>query len=60
MKIYLASGFTVSNEIGRERELLLKFGIWNRLLSFYFFKIDDNYGREMLELKQENYENISS
>ena len=35
MKIYLASGFTIMNIEGREREMLEKFGIWNRLISYY-------------------------
>ncbi len=35
MKIYFASGYSVMNNEGRERELFYKFGIWRRLISFY-------------------------
>lgn len=53
MKIYLAGGFTVTNVLGREKELADKFIIWKRLLSYYFFSIDKNYGREILSIKKE-------
>ena len=51
MKIYLASGFTITNHPGREYNMVNKFGTWNRLLSYYFFTIDTIYGRELMELK---------
>ena len=39
MKIYLASGYSVMNVKGRERELMERIGrnyrSWNRLISFY-------------------------
>ena len=36
MKIYLAGGFSVMTEIGRERELSQKMRSWKRLCSFYW------------------------
>lgn len=35
MKIYLASGYSVMNIKGKERELLNKFPVWRRLVSFF-------------------------
>lgn len=41
MIIYLAGGFSVINNKGREEELLKKYSPWNRLVSFYFDKERD-------------------
>jgi len=35
MKIYLASGYSVMNKPGLEKELASKFKNWRRLISFY-------------------------
>lgn len=35
MKIYLASGYSIMNVKGRERELFYKFDIWRRLISYF-------------------------
>ena len=56
MKIYLASGFSVMNIKGRERELFEKFGIWNRLISFYD-TITGNNIYQVLELRRQNATN---
>jgi len=53
MKIYLASGFSVTNVPGRERELANKFSPWRRLLSYHFFITEKDYGRPVLAMKKE-------
>ena len=56
MNIYLAAGFTVMNEDGREREIykiVEKLGVtYNRLISFYFFTTGDNI-MQIIDLKGE-------
>lgn len=37
MRIYIASGFSVMNKAGKEKQLCNKFGTINRLLSYFFF-----------------------
>jgi hypothetical protein len=52
MKIYLASGFTVMGQKGRERELHLKFPAIRRLYSYFFIK--DMKTIELLDMIKEN------
>jgi hypothetical protein len=55
MKIYLASGFSVMNVKGRERELFLKYSKqynWNRLISFYDAIFTKNNIQAVLDLKK--------
>ncbi len=62
MKIYLASGYTVMNVEGRERELYRKFKNWKRLISFYDLE-RGNKIQNILDLrkgkKDANYRNFS-
>jgi hypothetical protein len=51
MKIYLASGYSVMNCKGRERELADRFKTWRRLIS-YHDKSRGNKIEWVLELKQ--------
>jgi len=44
------------NTVGRERELFEKFGIWNRLISFYD-TITGNNIYQVLELKEDESRN---
>ena len=37
MKIYIAGGFTIMNQIGREKELISMFDNYRRLYSYWFF-----------------------
>ena len=46
MIIYLAARFTVM--FRPERELFLKFSMWNRLLSYYFLKEEES--NQLLDL----------
>jgi len=55
MRIYLAEGFTVMCQKGRERELMNKFNTWKRLVSFYFKK--EIYTSEIMTLRGEQNEN---
>lgn len=52
MIIYLATGFTVMNVPGKEKELLEKFGKLNRLISFHDTIIGNNIF-QVIDLKKE-------
>lgn len=58
MKIYIAGGFPLMNVDGRERELINKFGSWNRLLSYFFFTIPEC--RHITQIFEVIDENLSS
>ena len=55
MKIYLATGFSVINNKGRERELSNKFIYWNRLQSFFFKEIWSEETFKIIEEKLNEY-----
>ena len=48
MKIYFA-GVPGGNQLEREREIFSKYR-WNRLLSYYYFALDDSVSFLFLEL----------
>jgi len=55
MKLYLASGYSVMNITGKERELKNKFNIWRRLISFF----DLERGNKIMNVINLNYEKRS-
>lgn len=52
MRIYLASGYSVMNVAGRERELALFFSVYRRLVSYHDHAHTGNKIMNTLNLKK--------